>query len=170
MSERGKLTGHEIVRPSTGWGRSFSYSGQRTAIDGAMRGCRISSRGAAARLAAGAVRMCGPIGNRLKRMPDKGWSHEFEDPISLPLPRGRQLTHFGMRPITSRGCRRPSTRARNGRQRSRHWSWRRKVAGPLMHARIGMLRALNHHLGARVRTIAQGSPLGTTQARSRSIA
>jgi len=31
--------------------------------------------------------MCGPIGNRLKRMPDKGWSHEFEDPISLPLPR-----------------------------------------------------------------------------------
>jgi len=35
------------------------------------------------------ARTCGPIGNRLKRMPDKGWSRAFDEPI--PLPRGRQL-------------------------------------------------------------------------------
>ncbi len=33
--------------------------------------------------------MSGPIGSRRKRMPDKGWSRAFDDPI--PLPRGRQL-------------------------------------------------------------------------------
>jgi hypothetical protein len=36
-------------------------------------GCRIWSLASPARLAAGAVRMSGPIGNRRKRMHDKGW-------------------------------------------------------------------------------------------------
>jgi len=45
-----------------------------TAIDGPMMpGCRIWSRDLLAKLAAGAVRRSGPIGNRLKRMPNKGW-------------------------------------------------------------------------------------------------
>jgi hypothetical protein len=42
-----------------------------------------------ARLAAGVARMFSPIGNRLKRMPDKGWRRRFDDPIQLP--RGRSL-------------------------------------------------------------------------------
>jgi hypothetical protein len=34
----------------------------------------------------------GPIGNRLKRMPDRDWSRAFDGPI--PLPRGRHIrTH-----------------------------------------------------------------------------
>jgi hypothetical protein len=43
--------------------------------------CPIWSRGLSARLAAGAARMCGPIGNRLKRMPDQGWGRRLDDPM-----------------------------------------------------------------------------------------
>ena len=52
-------------------------------------GCSIWSRVSSARLPVGAAPTCGPIGNRLKRMPDKGWPRAFDDPI--PLARGRQL-------------------------------------------------------------------------------
>jgi hypothetical protein len=49
----------------------------------------ISSHRLPARPVARRARTLGQIGNRLKHMPDEGWSRAFDDPI--PLPRGRQL-------------------------------------------------------------------------------
>jgi hypothetical protein len=49
-----------------------------------MFGCLIWNRGSPAKLAVGAARMSGPIGNRLKRMPDKSWSRAFDEPIPRP--------------------------------------------------------------------------------------
>jgi hypothetical protein len=42
-----------------------------------MSACPIWSRGLPARLAAGVALMCGPIGNLLKNMPDKGWGRRL---------------------------------------------------------------------------------------------
>jgi hypothetical protein len=79
-------------------------------------GCPIWSSDLPARLAAGAAPMFGLIGNRLKRMPDKGWSREFDDPILLP--RGRQLVTledaWQLHPEAAEG-----STSRNGRRRPR---------------------------------------------------
>jgi hypothetical protein len=75
-------------------------------------------------------------------MRKKGWSREFEDPIDLP--RGRQL-------VTLQDAAGYIMKLPKAEQKLEHW----QVAGEilikaaegrdlLMHARIGMLRALNH--------------------------
>lgn len=107
-------------------------------------GCPISSRGLPAKLAAGAARMCGPIGNRLKRMPDKGWSRAFDDPI--PLPRGRQL-------VTLKDAGNYITKLTKAEHEAPEWQAATQAlilvatrGGPTMLARIGVMRALNRHV------------------------
>src|SRR5579863_6069293 len=109
-----------------------------------MSGCPIWSRVSSAKLAAGVARTFGPIGNRLKRMPDKGWSREFDDPI--PLPRGRQL-------VTLKDAADYITRLPKAEQESPEWQaaiealiMAAENRGPLMHARIGVMKALNRHI------------------------
>ena len=72
------------------------------------------------------------------------WSREFEDPI--PLPRGRQL-------VTLQDAATYIMKLPKAEQN--HAAWQTAVEalimaaegrGPLMHARIGMLRALNRHV------------------------
>ena len=106
--------------------------------------CPIWSRDLPARLAAGAARTCGRIGNRPKRMPDKGWSRPFEDPI--PLPRGRHL-------VTLKDAADYITRLVKAEHETAEWQAATEALimaaegrGPLMPARIGMLRALNRHV------------------------
>jgi len=106
--------------------------------------CPIWSRGLRARLAAGAERMCGPIGDRLKHMPDKGWSREFDDPI--PVPRGRQL-------VTLQDAGKYITKLPKAEHEAPEWQAAMEALilvaesdGPTMFARIGVMRALNRHI------------------------
>ena len=55
--------------------------------------CQIWSRGLPARLAAGAARMSGPIGNRLKHMRDRGWRRQ-RNPVAQAFVR---VQHAGAR-------------------------------------------------------------------------
>jgi hypothetical protein len=87
--------------------------------------------------------MFGPIGIRLKLMPDKGWKREFDDPI--PLPRGRQL-------VTLRDAATFIMKLPKAEQNHAAWQAATEALimaaegrGPLMHARIGVMRALNRH-------------------------
>jgi hypothetical protein len=75
---------------------------------------------------------------------DKGWRRRFEDPI--PLGRGRQL-------VTLEDAANHILTLKDREAKAEHW----KVAGealimaaedrgPVMHARIGMLRAPNRHV------------------------
>ena len=75
---------------------------------------------------------------------DRGWKRAFEDPISLP--RGRQL-------ITLKNAADYITRLPKAEHESPQWQvavealiMAAEGRGPLMHARIGMLRALNRHV------------------------
>ena len=77
-------------------------------------------------------------------MAAKGWSREFEDPI--PLPRGRQL-------VTLKDAADFITRLPKAEHEAKEWQTAIEVLimaaegrGPLMHARIGMMRALNRHV------------------------
>jgi hypothetical protein len=76
-------------------------------------------------------------------MPDSGWTRPFEDPI--PLPRGRRL-------ITLKDAADYITRLPKAEQDDRHWQaaiealiMAAEGRGPLLHARVGVLRALNRH-------------------------
>jgi len=71
---------------------------------------------------------------------DRGWQWRFEDPI--PLPGGRQL-------VTLKDI----TRLPKTEHESPQWQaaiealiMAAEGRGPLMHARIGVLRALNRHV------------------------
>ena len=77
-------------------------------------------------------------------MPDKGWSREFDDPI--PLSRGRHL-------VTLKDAANYITRLPKVEHDAKKWQTAIEALimvaegrGPLMHARIGMLRALNRHV------------------------
>jgi hypothetical protein len=77
-------------------------------------------------------------------MPDKGWSRRFEDPI--PLPRGHQL-------VTLKDAADYITRLPKAEHESQQWQAATEALimaaegrGPLMHARIGVMRALNRHV------------------------
>ncbi len=77
-------------------------------------------------------------------MAAKGWSREFEDPI--PLPRGRQL-------VTLKDAADYILKLPKAEQKEPAWQTATETLimaaegrGPLMHARIGMLRALNRHV------------------------
>jgi hypothetical protein len=85
--------------------------------------------------------MCGPIGNRLMRMPHTGWLRPFEDPI--PLPRGRQL-------VTLQDAATYITKLPKAEHDTEEWRAAMQAlllvaehGGPTMLARIGVMRALN---------------------------
>jgi len=88
--------------------------------------------------------MLGPIGVRSRPMPDTGWQRRFEDPI--PLPRGRQL-------VTLQDAADYILKLPKAEQKLEEWQTATEALimaaegrGPLMHARVGMLRALNRHV------------------------
>jgi hypothetical protein len=75
---------------------------------------------------------------------DRGWKRPLEDPI--PLPRGRQL-------ITLKDAADYITRLPKAEHESPEWPaaiaaliMAAEYRGPVMHARIGMLPALNRHV------------------------
>jgi hypothetical protein len=75
----------------------------------------------------------------------KGWSTEFED--SIDLPRGRQLT-------TLREAADFIMKLPKAEQNLEQWQAAAEMLilaaegrGPLMHARVGVLRALNRNVG-----------------------
>ena len=77
-------------------------------------------------------------------MADRGWKRPFEDPISLP--RGRPL-------VTLKDAADYITRLPMAEHKSQEWQaaiealiMAAEGRGPLMHARIGVLRALNRHV------------------------
>jgi hypothetical protein len=77
-------------------------------------------------------------------MAAKGWSKPFEDPIVWP--RGRKL-------ITLKDAADYITRLPKADHESQHWQaaiealiMAAEGRGPLLHARVGMLRALNRHV------------------------
>jgi hypothetical protein len=77
-------------------------------------------------------------------MPDKGWQRRFEDPI--PLPRGRQL-------VTLKDAADYITRLPKAEHERPQWQaaiealiMAAEGRGPLLHVRVGMLRALNRHV------------------------
>ena len=89
--------------------------------------------------------MSGPTGNRLKRMRDKGWRRSFNDPISLPRS-GRLVT------LEDAGT--YITKLPKAEQNLPIWQAATEAPimaaedrGPLLHARVGVLRALNRHMG-----------------------
>ena len=74
-------------------------------------------------------------------MLDKGWRRRFEDPI--PLPRGRQL-------VTLQDAADYILKLPKAEQNLKEWQAATEALimaaenrGPLLHARVGMLRALN---------------------------
>src|ERR1700731_560863 len=77
-------------------------------------------------------------------MPDKGWRRRFEDPI--PLLRGRQL-------LTLKNAADYILKLPKAEQQLEEWQTATEALimaaegrGPLLHARVGMLRALNRRV------------------------
>jgi hypothetical protein len=77
-------------------------------------------------------------------MVDRGWNRKFDDPI--PLPRGRQL-------VTLQDAGKYITKLPKVEQQLDEWQAATEALimaaenrGPLLHARVGMLRALNRHV------------------------
>ena len=75
---------------------------------------------------------------------NRGWKRAFEDPI--PLPRGRQL-------VTLKDAADYITRLPKTEHETPEWQAATEALimaaegrGPLMHARIGVMRALNGHV------------------------
>ena len=88
--------------------------------------------------------MFAQTGIRSRPMPDTGWQRRFEDPI--PLPRGRQL-------VTLKDAADYITRLPKAEHKTPEWQAATEALimaaekrGPLLHARVGMLRALNRHV------------------------
>lgn len=83
-------------------------------------------------------------GTALMPMPEKGWRRSFEDPV--PLPDGGKL-------VTLRDAGEYIAAMPPSEQALPEWQTAAEVLlmaaedrGPLMYARIGMLRALNRHV------------------------
>jgi hypothetical protein len=77
-------------------------------------------------------------------MREKGWSREFDDPI--PLARGRQL-------VTLKDAASYIMKLPKAEQKLEEWQTATEALimaaegrGPLMHARIGVMRALNRNV------------------------
>ena len=73
------------------------------------------------------------------RMPDKGWSRRFDDPI--PLPRGRQL-------VTLKDAGNYITKLPKAEHEAPEWQAAVEcliLVGPTMMARIGIMRALKRN-------------------------
>jgi hypothetical protein len=75
---------------------------------------------------------------------DRGWQRPFDDPI--PLPRGRRL-------VTLKDAAAYIMKLPKGEQHLEEWQAATEALlmaaedrGPLMHARIGVLRALNRNI------------------------
>jgi hypothetical protein len=75
---------------------------------------------------------------------DRGWKRPFDDPI--PLPRGRQL-------VTLKDAADYIMKLPKTEQHLKEWQAATEALimaaegrGPLMHAHIGMLKALNRHV------------------------
>jgi hypothetical protein len=109
-----------------------------------MSACPIWSRDLPAKPAADAAPMFGPIGIRLKRMPDKEWKCAFDNPI--PSPSGLQL-------VTLKEA--DDYIMKLSKIDQSHKEWQDAIEAlilaaegrrPLMRARIGMLRPLNRHV------------------------
>ena len=88
--------------------------------------------------------MSGPIGNRLKLMPEKGWRRPFEEPI--PIPGGRPL-------VTLEEAGQYITKLSKAEHSAAEWQAAMEAlilvatsGGPTMFARIGVMRALNRHV------------------------
>jgi hypothetical protein len=80
----------------------------------------------------------------LASLKPKGWRRQFEDPI--PLPRGRQF-------VTLEDAAGYIMKLPKAEQNLKEWQAATEALimvaearGPLMHARVGVLRALNRHL------------------------
>jgi hypothetical protein len=80
----------------------------------------------------------------LARAVERGWKRPFEDPI--PLPRGRQL-------VTLKDAAAYIMKLPKAEQHLEEWQAATEALlmaaedrGPLMHARIGVLRALNRNV------------------------
>jgi hypothetical protein len=77
-------------------------------------------------------------------MPDKGWQRRFDDPI--PLPRGRQI-------VMLEDAAGYIMKLPKAEQQLEEWQTATEALimaaegrGPLLHARVGMLRALNRNV------------------------
>jgi hypothetical protein len=75
---------------------------------------------------------------------DRGWKRPFDDPI--PLPRGRQL-------VTLKDAANYITKLPKAEHDAKEWQTAIEALimaaegrGPLMHARIGVMKALNRHV------------------------
>jgi hypothetical protein len=88
----------------------------------------------------------------------KGWKRPFDDPI--PLPRGRQL-------VTLEDAARYIQKLPKAEQQLAEWQTAVENA-PTMIARIGVMRALNHHV-ERVRSIPQAEALGAPKTSPRPL-
>jgi hypothetical protein len=89
--------------------------------------------------------MSGPIGNRLKHMPDKGWHRRFDKPIVLPGGGGKLFTlkHAiawlaNEVPQSEHTMKEVQTAARCVNEAAEN-------NGPMVLARIGMMEAINRH-------------------------
>jgi hypothetical protein len=77
-------------------------------------------------------------------MAERGWRRPIEDPV--PLPRGRQL-------VTLKDAANYIMKLPRAEQNAGEWQAATEALimaaegrGPLLHARVGMLRALNRHV------------------------
>ena len=95
----------------------------------------------------------------VRLMAAKGWLSPFEDPI--PLPRRRQL-------VTLKDAADYITRLPKAEHESQEWQaaiealiMAAEDRGPLMHARIGVMRALNRKVEKGLQPRSQRAPLGS---------
>ena len=91
-------------------------------------------------------------------MAAKGWQRPFDDPI--PLPRGRQL-------VTLRDAAEYITKLPKAEHDAPEWQAAMEalllvaeLGGPTMFARIGVMRALNRHVRARVQSGSRKTIIG----------
>jgi len=97
--------------------------------------------------------------------PDKGWRRRFDDPI--PLPRGRKL-------VTLQDAAGFIMKLPKAEQKLEEWQTATgcligaaEGRGPLLHARVGMLRALNRHVDRVFNPDRKDTHCGTSEPLSR---
>ena len=77
-------------------------------------------------------------------MPETGWSKLFEDPVTLP--NGRQLVTLLDAGEYIHALPRKETQSEHWQAAIEALLMAAEGRGPLLHARVGMLRALNRHV------------------------
>lgn len=77
-------------------------------------------------------------------LPEKGWKRPFDDPI--PLPRGRQLVTLADAGNYIAGPPRKEHESAPWQAAIEALNMAAQDRGPLLHARVGMLRALNRYV------------------------